>query len=106
MLVCKLQCLGYSYTFHLIRFYCENYQEATCPACASNNVGRELDIWATHVLTYGPNITLEDCSFINCGTAIKAERGMIRGRNVLMRGNQVGIDAEHSCIDIEELTIE
>jgi hypothetical protein len=53
-----------------------------------------------------PNVTLKNVAIVNCGTGIRADGAWIVGTNVTMRGNQVGIDAENSHIDIANLDID
>jgi len=66
-------------------------------------VGHDLDVWAAYTLAYGPGVTLENVTIEDCGTAIKAEGGVMRGRNLSSKGNRVGIDAGRSYIDMEGL---
>ncbi len=49
---------------------------------------------------------MDNVQIDQCDTGIKAKNASIRGRNVRMKDNRIGIDAEDSDIDIKDLTIE
>ncbi len=103
----KLRCLNCDHVFYHVRFLHEKDETVRCPACTLSTVGTELYMWVNHVLSYGSELELHDVSIIGFSTAIKAEgRVAIRGSNLLLKDNHVGIDAEDLYLDVEGLDIE
>lgn len=73
----------------------------------SGEVGNTITLWLGHTQSYDPHHHLENVTVEGCAVGIKAEGSMtLHGSNVLLKGNQTGIDADDLRLDVEGLTIE
>ncbi len=99
-------CLDCGCEFPNVCFAHESGAAPICPACGSVAVRYELEMWARSVLTYGPGGTITDGFFENCVFGFVVRNSMVRGRNLVFRGNNVAIDAGNSYLDMDGLTIE
>lgn len=103
----ELRCLNCYHRFPYLRFAHGPDGTVNCPACMSGDVGNIVTLWLDHTQSYDPGPYLENVTVEGCVVGIKVEGGMtLHGSNGLLRGNQIGIDADDLRLDVEGLTIE
>jgi putative FmdB family regulatory protein len=102
--------------FELLRRMGDMELATICPKCNHKGCKRRMPTSLTQIHRQGykrtippnprrPNIVMNNVTIENCGTGIKANGGYIKGNNIRLKGNLVGIDATNTKLEIDKLQI-
>jgi putative FmdB family regulatory protein len=116
MPIYEYRCLGCNASFEVMRAITEMEHICICPSCKSSNTSRIFPTSSSNLRQTNtnlgnkqikkkktPNLIIEDCSFTNLGTGIKAKGAYIVGNRLKMRKTRTAIDAENSDIQVTNL---
>jgi putative FmdB family regulatory protein len=117
MPIYEYKCLTCNYQFELRRAMGDIDNICACPFCHALTTKRvfpmlfllnkhqyfEQNDIKTETSIKTPTATLQNCSFNNCGTGIKATNSFLIGNKLKMRGVRTLIDADNSEIKITDL---
>jgi putative FmdB family regulatory protein len=102
--------------FELLRRIADIDLDAICPICYHIVCRRMMPTSFTQLHkqtgkriplpnTERPNLIMDNVTIENCGTGIKADSGYIKGNNVQLKGNRVGIDSVNTKLEFKGLKI-